>query len=85
MNCVINKYNEDDLDKTTRFIVKNFPEIKHFVWNNLDPQMMIETKASLTTLPNFDIASKSLIKALKFLELSGKTFRVERFPLCFMK
>jgi hypothetical protein len=26
-----------------------------------------------------------LIKALKFLELSGKTFRVERFPLCFMK
>jgi hypothetical protein len=85
MNCVINKYNEDHLDKTTKFVIKNFPKIMHFVWNNLDPQMMIETKASLATLPNFDIASKSLIKALKFLESSGRTFRVERFPLCFMK
>ncbi|NUJ97290.1 radical SAM protein [Candidatus Gracilibacteria bacterium] len=85
INSVINKYNQNHLDKTTKFIVKNFPNITHFVWNNLDPLMMRQTKIALSTLPDFDIASLSLIHAMKFLELSGRTFRVERFPLCFMR
>lgn len=85
INSVINKYNQNHLDKTTKFIVKNFPNITHFVWNNLDPLMMRQTKIALSTLPDFDIASLSLIHAMKFLELSWRTFRVERFPLCFMR
>lgn len=85
LNCVINKYNQNHLDKTIKFILKNFPHIKHFVWNNLDPEMMRQTEIALSTLPDFDIAWKSLKKALKILESSYRTFRVERLPLCFMR
>jgi len=85
LNCVINRYNQNHLDKTVKFIVKYFPQIRHFVWNNLDPQMMRKTKIALTTLPDFEIASKSLLKALRFLESTWRTFRVERLPLCYMR
>jgi len=85
LNCVINKYNQDHLDKTVKFIVKYFPAIRHFVWNNLDPQMMRQTKIALSTLPDFEIASKSLLKWLEFLEKTWRTFRVERLPLCYMR
>lgn len=85
LNCVINKYNQTHLDKTVKFIVKNFPDIHHFVWNNLDPQMMRQTDIALSTLPDFDIAWESLVKAMTFLESTWRTFRVERLPLCFMR
>nr|MDD3720116.1 radical SAM protein [Candidatus Gracilibacteria bacterium] len=85
LNCVINRYNQNHLDKTVKFIVKNFPEIRHFVWNNLDPLMMRKTKTALSTLPDYDIAGESIIKAMSFLESTGRTFRVERLPLCFMR
>jgi len=39
-----------------KFVVNNFPQIHHFVWNNLDPQMMRKTKIANSTLPDFDIA-----------------------------
>lgn len=85
LNCVINKYNQTHLDKTVKFIVKNFPDIRHFVWNNLDPQMMRQTDIALSTLPDFNIAWKTLVEAMKFLESTNRTFRVERLPLCFMR
>ncbi len=85
LNCVINKYNQNHLDKTVKFIVKNFPDLRHFVWNNLDPLMMRQTDIALSTLPDFNIAWESLQKAMKFLDDSGRTFRVERLPICFMK
>ncbi len=85
LNCVINKYNQNHLDKTTKFIVNNFPDIKHFVWNNLDPQMMRQTEIALSTLPDFDIAWKNLVRTMTFLESTWRTFRVERLPICFMR
>jgi MoaA/NifB/PqqE/SkfB family radical SAM enzyme len=85
LNCVINKYNQNHLDKTVSFVVKNFPWIKHFVWNNLDPQMMRQTDIALSTLPDFDIAWKSLKKAIELLKKWWRTYRVERLPLCFMR
>lgn len=85
LNCVINRYNQDHLDKTVKFVVKNFPQINHYVWNNLDPLMMRKTDVAVSTLPDFDKASKSLINALSFLDSIWKTFRVERFPLCYMR
>jgi len=85
LNCVINKYNQNHLDKTVKFVVRYFPQIRHFVWNNLDPQMMRQTKIALSTLPDFDVASKSLLKGLEFLEQTWRTFRVERLPLCYMR
>lgn len=85
INTVINHYNEKHLDKTVKFLVKHFPQIKHFVWNNLDPLMMRKTATALSTLPNYDNFSISLKKAMKFLEDNNRTFRAERVPLCFIR
>lgn len=85
LNCVINKYNQNHLDKTVWFVIKNFPQIQHFVWNNLDPEMMRKTEIALSCLADHDIASKSLSKAVRLLEDTWRTFRVERLALCFMR
>ena len=85
INTVINHYNQEHLDKTVKFLVKHFPQIKHFVWNNLDPLMMRKTNTALSTLPDFKIFSPFLIKSMEFLESSWRTFRAERVPLCFMR
>lgn len=85
INTVINHYNQEHLDKTVKFLIKHFPQIKHVVWNNLDPLMMRKTDIAIKTLPDMKIFSKYLIKAMEFLESTNRTFRVERVPLCFMK
>jgi len=84
INTVINHYNETHLDKTVQFLTKLFPPISHFVWNNLDPEMMRKTDTARSTLPNFDRFKPSLNAALSFLESQNKTFRVEKMPLCYM-
>lgn len=84
INTVINHYNQEHLDKTVQFLIKHFPEIKHIVWNNLDPLMMRKTSIAMKTLPDFKIFSKSLKKAMEFLDATNRTFRVERVPLCFI-
>jgi len=84
INTVMNHYNQNHLDKTVKFLVRHFPQIKHFVWNNLDPLMMRKTKTAMSTLPNFDISWEYLKKALWFLDDTWRTYRVERLPLCFM-
>ncbi len=85
INTVINHYSENHLDETVRFITRTFPPIKHFVWNNLDPLMMRKTKTAISTLPNFRIFKDPLARAMKFLEASWRTFRVERVPLCYIE
>ncbi len=85
LNSVINKFNENHLDKTILFVVKKFPQIRHFVWNNLDPEMMRKTEIAKKTLPNYDIFAKSLKKSLQILQSAWKTFRVERVPLCYLE
>ena len=84
INTVINHYNETHLDKTVQFLTKLFPPISHFVWNNLDPEMMRKTDTARSTLPNFDRFKPSLNAALVLLESQNKTFRVEKMPLCYI-
>lgn len=84
INTVINHYNELHLDSTVKYLIKFFPEIRHFVWNNLDPLMMRQTETALSTLPNFDNFKGSLSRAVWYLEKQWKTFRIERVPLCYM-
>jgi len=83
INCVINKYNAKHLDKNIIFILKNFPYIKHFIFNNLDP-LMNRTSENSHVIPRLADFKVSLNKALIILKMSGKSFRVERVPLCFM-
>lgn len=84
INCVINKLNADHLDENVRELVRLHPAITHFVWNNLDPSMgraEVNQDEFTPRLCDFEL---SLHRALRFLEKSGRTFRVERVPLCYM-
>jgi hypothetical protein len=54
INTVINHYNQDYLDKIVIFLVKAFPRVNHFIWNNLDPLMMRKTDQAIKTLPSFE-------------------------------
>jgi len=83
INCVINKLNAVELDKFILFIIKKYPEIKHFVFNNLDPEMN-RVQDNLFLIPRFKSFKFSLSKALYYLKKNNKTFRVERVPLCYM-
>jgi MoaA/NifB/PqqE/SkfB family radical SAM enzyme len=83
INSVINKYNTDHLHETTQFLCERFPFIRHFVWNNLDPSLgRAETNKYFT--PRLCDFEQSLKLAMDYLTQTGRTFRVERVPLCFM-
>ncbi len=83
VNTAINKYNANHLSKTVQWIVKNYPFINHFVFNNLDPYMnrVMKNPQIIPTLNDFEL---ELHTALSFLEKNKKTFRVEKVPLCYL-
>ncbi len=83
INTVINAFNADHLDENVRAFTASFPFLRHFVWNNLDPSMgRAETNRDTAhRLRDFEV---SLHRAMRFLAKEGRTFRVERVPLCFM-
>ena len=84
VNTVINHYNADHLFENVKWIVENFPFVRHFVWNNLDP-LMNRARRHPDTIPKLNEFELSLQKAMQFLESKGKTFRLERIPLCYLK
>lgn len=83
INIAINKLNADHLSETVRWVVKTFPFVHHFVFNNLDPYMnrAAENKHVVHSLKDSEL---ELHRALAFLDRNGRTFRVERMPLCYM-
>jgi MoaA/NifB/PqqE/SkfB family radical SAM enzyme len=83
INTVINSRNADHLSYTPKFLVERFPFLGHFVWNNLDPLM---NAASLNPelVPKLRSFEVELHRAMAWLTKAGKSFRVERVPLCFM-
>jgi MoaA/NifB/PqqE/SkfB family radical SAM enzyme len=83
INTVINRYNCDHLHENIEWFIQNFPYIRHFVWNNLDPSIGRATTNSYFTARMQDI-EVSLSKAMRLLAESGRSFRVERVPLCYM-
>ncbi len=83
INTVINRFNAKNLHENMRFFIVKFPEIKHFVFNNLDPKMN-RVEKNTTLIPRLGDFKDSLLKALTLLSKNGKTFRVERVPLCYM-
>ncbi|MCB9756347.1 MAG: radical SAM protein [Myxococcales bacterium] len=84
INCVINKLNADHLDLNIRHWIQHHPHIRHFVWNNLDPSMgraEVNQDQFTPRLAEFEL---SLYRALRMLHKTGRTFRVEKVPLCYM-
>ena len=59
------------------------PKVNHFIFNNLDP-LMRRSDAEDAVIPKLREFEVSLWKAGTFLEKSGRSFRVERVPLCYM-
>lgn len=84
VNCVINKLNADHLDESIAYWIQHHPFIRHFVWNNLDPSMgraEVNQDQFTPRLADFEL---SLHRAMRMLQKSGRTFRVEKVPLCYM-
>ncbi len=83
INCVINRHNADHLSENVLDWTGRFPFLSHFVWNMMDPLMSPQgtVQDTIHRLPDFEL---ELHKAMKFLDESGRTFRVERVPLCYM-
>ncbi len=83
INTVITRYNCDHLHGNIEWFIKNFPFIQHFVWNNLDPSIGRATSNQYFAARLQDI-EVSLSKAMRMLAETGRSFRVERVPLCYM-
>lgn len=83
LNVVINKYNSDHLSRLIGWVVKKYPHVDHFVFNNLDP-FMNRVSENPEVVPSFNDFELELHEALEILEKNRKSFRVERVPLCYM-
>ncbi|MFW5921406.1 MAG: radical SAM protein [Polyangiales bacterium] len=84
INCVINRMNADHLDENVRHWIRHHPHVRHFIWNNLDPSMgraEVNQDQFMHRLADFEL---SLSRAMRLLHKTGRTFRVEKVPLCYM-
>ncbi|MGM0578535.1 MAG: radical SAM protein [Myxococcota bacterium] len=84
VNCVINKLNADHLDENIAYFIEHHPYVRHFVWNNIDPAMGRAEVNQDQFTPRLADFEASLHRALSLLHSTGRTFRVERVPLCYM-
>jgi len=84
INTVINTYNADHLHEIVIHLCERFPFIRHFVWNNMDPDGN-EAENNPDCIPKHHEFQLSLELAMEYLLRTGRTFRAERVPLCYMR
>ena len=84
INTVINAYNADHLHETVMWLCDRFPFIRHFVWNNMDPDGN-RAEENPDCIPMHHEFQVSLELAMEYLSRTGRTFRAERVPLCYMR
>ena len=84
INTVINTYNADHLHETVQWLCERFPFIRHFVWNNMDPDGNRAEENPDCVARHYEF-QYSLQKAMDYLHETGRSFRAERVPLCFMR
>ena len=84
INTVINTYNADHLHETVMWLCDQFPFIRHFVWNNMDPDGN-RAEENPDCIPRHYEFQLSLELAMEYLVRTGRTFRAERVPLCYMR
>ena len=83
VNTPINHYTAAHLEALVRMVVQRFPFVAHFVWNNLDPSMnrASQNPDVIHHLWEFEVP---LFRAMRFLDSTGRSFRAEKVPLCYM-
>lgn len=83
VNQTICAQNADHVHETARWLCARFPYLRHFSWTYLDP--LVERVASdRGTIPALRSTKRSLLLAMRYLERTGRTFRLEKVPLCYM-
>ena len=83
INQTICAQNADHIHLTARWLCARFPYLKHFSWTYLDP--LVERVAEDPgTVPTLRGTKRSLLLAMRFLDRTGRTFRLEKTPLCYM-
>ncbi len=82
-NIAISKLNAGHLSETVRWLTREYPFIRHFVFNNLDP-FMNRASENPDVIPRLHDFELELHRSLTHLAAEGKTFRVERVPLCYL-
>lgn len=83
VNITMEAFNCGHLDEVVKWLVSGWQNLHHFVFNNLDPSSDRVTEFP-DTIPRLVDIEMPLQRALAFLQRSGRTFRVERLPLCYM-
>jgi MoaA/NifB/PqqE/SkfB family radical SAM enzyme len=83
INTVICTYNADHLHETVVWLCDRFPFIRHFVWNNMDPDGN-RAEQNPDCVAHHHEFQVSLELAMEYLHRTGRTFRAERVPLCYM-
>src|SRR5262249_49643811 len=84
INCVINKLNADHLHLNIRHWIIHHPYIHHLLSHNLDPSMGRAEVNQAQFTPRLRDFKRSLHLAMSLLHRTGRTFRVEKVPLCYM-
>ncbi len=84
INSTISRQTADHLHENIRYFIEHHPYVRHFVWNNLDPSMGRAEVNRAKYTPRLADLEISLQKALALLHRTGRTFRVEKVPLCYM-
>ena len=83
VNQTICAQNQDHIHLTARWLCERFPYLRHFSWTYLDP--LVERVATdRGTIPTLRGSKRSLLLAMRFLDRTGRTFRLEKVPLCYM-
>jgi MoaA/NifB/PqqE/SkfB family radical SAM enzyme len=83
INQTICAQNSDHLHETVRWLCQRFPYIRHFSWTCLDTQTE-RVAGHPETVPTLKGLRDSLLRAMRWLTRTNRTFRVEKVPLCYM-
>lgn len=83
INQTICAQNADHIDESVHWLCERFPKIRHFSWTYLDP-LTDRVAEHPDTIPAYRDTKDSLLSAMRCLDATGRTFRIEKVPLCFM-
>ncbi len=79
---VINALNYRDLQDMVIFSEKNFPHIRHFSYNFVDPTN--NAMKNKWIVPRLTDAKPHMLEAFQYILDRGMGFRIEFVPLCFL-